>query len=91
MPACAVSLRVALAVFDGAVGLYLAWYAVRRQLKNRDALMAVALVLLGCCHPRLASPAGRAARHPAAGAGAAGLSGPGPRCGTPHRRQAAAR
>ncbi len=41
-------LLATLAALDAAVGLYLAWYAVRRQRQNRDLLMLVALVLLGC-------------------------------------------
>lgn len=37
-----------LALLDAAVGLYLLWFAVRRQRANRSALAVVALVLLGC-------------------------------------------
>jgi hypothetical protein len=43
-----VSLPATLALIDAMLGLYLAWYAVRRQRENRDLLMLVALVLLGC-------------------------------------------
>jgi hypothetical protein len=43
-----VSRLVVLTLADALVGLYLAWYAVRRQHEYRDLLMLVALVLLGC-------------------------------------------
>jgi predicted PurR-regulated permease PerM len=43
-----VSLPLALALIDAAVGLYLLWYAVRRQRRNREALAVTAVFLLAC-------------------------------------------
>ncbi len=38
----------ALALLDAAVGVYLLWYALRRQRQNRAHLAFVGVVLLGC-------------------------------------------
>ncbi len=39
---------VALSLADAVVGVYLLWYAVRRQRENRAHLAFVGVVLLGC-------------------------------------------
>jgi hydrogenase/urease accessory protein HupE len=43
-----VSLPAALALLDAAVGVYLLWYALRRQRANRAHLAFVGVVLIGC-------------------------------------------
>lgn len=40
------SLPLALALLDAAIGLYLIWHCVRRQRRNRSALLATAAFLL---------------------------------------------
>jgi predicted PurR-regulated permease PerM len=41
-----VSLPLALALVDAAAGLYLLWFTVRRQRRNRGPLAVTAVVLL---------------------------------------------
>jgi formate-dependent nitrite reductase membrane component NrfD len=43
-----VPLPLALALLDAAAGLYLLWYALRRQRRNREALAVTAVFLLAC-------------------------------------------